>query len=195
MHLQVGRGWGPTVAVAGMAAAWSLMATTPAQAQAGGDHAAAEAMVLQIEHDTGHATVTGDALSSVKNALERATRMRAAGDETHARAADGLALEWAQTARDVARAVDAEGRAAELRHKALDAQSQLERLRAQVEEGIAHVGRLRAQLEEADRAGKVDRVAVEVHEGDAPPPRKKSGAKRGAPLEGKKPSSGAGEAP
>jgi hypothetical protein len=183
------------VGAAGVLAAWALMATAPAHAQAGGDHAAAEALVLQVEQDAGHATVTGDALSSARNALERATRMRAAGDETHARAADGLALEWAQTARDVARAADAEGRAAELRHKALDAQSQLERMRAQVEEGIAHVGRLRAQLEEADQAGNVDRVAVEAHEGDPPPPRKKSVAKKGAPLEGKKPVSAAGEAP
>jgi hypothetical protein len=117
--------------------------------------------------------------------------MRAAGDETHARAADGLALEWAQIARDVAKAADAEARGAELRHKALDEQAQLERTRAQVEEGIAHVGRLRAQLEEAEHGGRVDRVAVEAHEGDAPPARKKGAA----PPVGKKPGSAAGEAP
>jgi hypothetical protein len=177
-----------------------LMLAAPLTAQAGGDRAAAETLMLQLEHDPGHAGVTADALASARNALERATRMRAAGDETHARAADGLALEWAQIARDVAKAADAEARAAVLRHKAVDEQAQLERTRAQVEEGIAHVGRLRAQLEEAEHGGRVERVAVEAHLGDAPPPRKKGGpnqggANKGAPLEGKKPGSAAGEAP
>jgi len=199
MHLQVGRGWGPAagraVVTAGLAVvAAGLLAASPARAQAAGDHAAAEALVLQVEHDTAHAAATADARASARDALERATRMRAAGDETHARAADGLALEWAQTARDVARAAEAEARAAELRHKALEAQAQLERARAQVEEGIAHVGRLQAQLQDAEQAGKVDRVAVEAHEGDAPA-RKKGGAKKGATLEGKKPSKATGEAP
>jgi hypothetical protein len=151
-----------------------------ASAQGAGDHDAAQALVLELEHDTAHATVTADAVASAKGALERATRLRSAGDEAHARAADGLALEWAQGGRDVARAVDAEAKAAELRHKAVDAQALLERTRAQIEEGIARVGRLRAQLQEAEKAGKVDHVAVEVHEGEAPPPRKKSGSKKGA---------------
>jgi colicin import membrane protein len=190
MHLQAWRGWGVAAGAAVVAA--GLTATTPARGQAGGDHAAAEALVLQLEHDPAHAAVTADALASARNALERATRLRAAGDETHARAADGLALECAQTARDVARAADAEAKAAELRHKAVDAQAQLERTRAQVEEGIAHVGRLRAQLDEADQAGKVDRVAVEVHEGDR---RKKAGAKKSATLEGHKATKATGDAP
>jgi len=176
-----------------MAAA--LTATVPARSQAGGEHLAAEALVLQMEHDAAHAGMTADALADAKNALERATRLRAAGDETHARAADGLALEWAQTARDVTKAADAEARGAELRHKALDAQAQLERTRAQVEEGIAHVGRLRAQLEEAEAAGKLDRVAVEVHERGATAPRTKGGEKKGAPVDAKKPVRAAGEAP
>jgi hypothetical protein len=195
MHLQVWRGWGwrGWGARAGAAVvAVGLTATVPARAQAGGDHAAAEALVLQLDHDAAHAALTADALAGARNALERATRLRAAGDETHARAADGLALEYAQTARDVARAADAEAKAAELRHKAVETQAQLERTRAQIEEGIAHVGRLRAQIEEADQAGKVDRVAVEVHEGDG---RKKGGAKKGAPLEGRKATKATGEAP
>jgi len=192
MLLQGWRRWGR--AAGGMAVA-GLLATGPAAAQTAGDHAAAEALVQQLEQDAGHTVVTADAVASAKGALERATRLRAAGDEAHAKAADGLALEWAQTGRDLAKAADAEATATELRRKAVDAQAQLERTRAQVEEGIAHVGRLRTQLQEAEKAGKVDRVAVEVHEGDPPPPRKKGAGKRGVAPDGKKPTKVTGGAP
>jgi hypothetical protein len=172
-----------------------LLVSATAPAQTAGDHAAAEVLVLELEHDTGHAVVTADAVASAKGALERATRLRAAGDDAHAKAADGLALEWAQTGRDLARAADAEATATELRRKAVDAQAQLERTRAQVEEGIAHVGRLRTQLQEAEKAGKVDHVAVEVHEGDPPLPRKKGAGRKGAAEDGKKPAKTTGGAP
>jgi colicin import membrane protein len=189
MDLQGRRRWG---LAAGVMAAAGVLATTPASAQTAGDHAAAEALVQQLEHDAAHAVVTADAIANAKGALERATRLRAAGDEAHAKAADGLALEWAQTGRDLAKAADAEATAAELRRKAVDAQAQLERTRAQVEEGIAHVGRLQTQLQEAERAGKVDRAAVEVHAGDAAPPRKKGGGKN---AEDKRPAKATGGAP
>ena len=192
MHLHGWRGWAG--AALGTTAA-ALLATAPAIAQSAGDHATAEALVPQLEHDAGHAVVTADALASARRALERATRLRGAGDEAHAKAADGLALEWAQTARDLTRAADAEATAAELRRKAVEAQAQLERTRAQVEEGIAHVGRLQTQLQEAEKAGKVDRAAVEVHEGDPPPPRKKGAGKKGPAADGKKPAKATGGAP
>jgi len=186
------RRWG--LAAGGLAAA-GLLATGHAAAQTAGEYAAAEALVVELEHDAAHAVVTADAVATAKGALERARRLRAAGDEAHAKAADGLALEWAQTGRDLARAADAEATATELRRKAVDAQAQLERTRAQVEEGIAHVGRLRTQLQEAEKAGKVDRAAVEMHEGDAPPPRKKGAGKKGPPADGKKPAKATGGAP
>lgn len=166
------------------AAAWGAMAAcvlaaAGAGAQPADEHGAAAALVAQLEHDAAHAAVTGDAIAHAKDALERATRLRTAGDEAHAKAADGLALEWAQVARDLAKAADAEATAADLRRKAVDAQAQLERTRAQVEEGIAHVGRLRAELAEAEKAPKIERTAVEVHEGDKDDkggkPRKKEG--------------------
>ena len=62
------------------------------------------------------------------------TGLRAAYDETRACAADGAALEWAETARDVVRAVDAEAKSAETRGKALEAQAQVTRTRALVDE-------------------------------------------------------------
>jgi hypothetical protein len=164
-----------------MAAATALLVAATGGAQGGDDHATAQALVAQLEHDAGHAAVTAEALANARAALERATRIRMTGDETHAKAADGLALEWAQVARDLAKAADAEAAAAELRRKAVDAQEQLERTRALVEEGIARVGRLQAELAEAERAPKADRTAVEVHDdkpGDAHPPRKGAAPKR-----------------
>jgi hypothetical protein len=84
-----------------------------------------------------------------------------------------LAREWAETARDVGRAVDAEARAVERRRSAVESQAQLERTRALVEEGIAHVGRLRSELDKVQTSGKGPRTAVEVHDGQ----RAKPGAK------------------
>jgi hypothetical protein len=154
-------------------------AATPARAQTAGiadEHAAAATLVGQLEHDAAHAPVLAEALAKAKNALERATRLRSAGDETHAKAADGLALEWAQTGRDLARAADAETTAGDLRRKAVDAQDQLERTRTLVEEGLARVGRLKAELDAATHTSKEDRTAVEVHAGE-PLPKKKAANK------------------
>ena len=173
-------------AAAGVAAWVVGSEAVPAAGQSADEHAAAAGIVAQLEHDTAHAPVLAEALQKAKDALERATRLRAAGDEAHAKAADGLALEWAQSGRDLAKATDAETTAAELRHKAVDAQAQLERTRALVEEGIARVGRLRAQLQEAEKVTKPDRIAVEVHEGEPPPKKKETGKK--SPPDTKKPS-------
>ena len=162
-----------------------VLASSAARAQPADEHAAATALIQQLSADTAHQAVTADALLEAKNALERATRMRVAGDEAHAKAADGLALEWAETARDVVRAADAEAAAAELRHKALDAQAQLERSRSMVEEAIATIGRLQAELDQVGGHPPQDHTAVEVHDGE-PAPKGKPG-KKGAGKGGGKP--------
>jgi hypothetical protein len=141
---------------------------TPARAQSADDHATAQAMVKQLEADAAHRAVAAEPLEHARAALERATRLRSSGDETHAKAADGLAREWAEDARDVARAAEAEAAAADVRRKAVDAQAQLDRTRALVEEAIARVGRLKAELEQAERTAATGgtakgRKAVEVH--------------------------------
>lgn len=160
----------------------------PAAAQPADEHGAATAIVTQLGQDAAHnhehSAVTADALADAKDALERATRLRVAGDEAHAKAADGLALEWAETARDLVRAVDAETAAADLRRKAMDAQAQLDRSRAMVEEAIASIGRLQAELEQAAasggaRAGGHARTAVEAHDGGPGAAKKKKGATKG----------------
>ena len=120
-------------------------------AQSSDDHAVASALVLKLEQDASQASVIATSVAGAKQALERATKLRGAGDEGHAKTSDGLAREWAETARDLARAADAEAKASELRRKAVDAQAKVERSRALVEEGIARAGRLRAELEAASR--------------------------------------------
>ena len=144
----------------------------PAGAQPADPHAAAEALVRQVADDAAHRSATAEVLALARAALERASRLRVAGDEAHAMAADGLALEWAETARDVARAVDAEARAAELRRKAVEAQTQLERTRSLVETAVASVGRLTAQIAQAEGKGREGKPAIEAHDGQAAPTRK-----------------------
>ena len=88
------------------------------------DAAAAEALVVPMSKAP-PAAVTADAVARATEALEQATRFRAAGDEAHAKAADGLALEWAETARDLVRAADAEKQAEDRKRQAMVAQAQL----------------------------------------------------------------------
>ena len=158
-----------------------LAVTAPAHAQPTADHAAAQALVTQLEGDP-HAQLAADALGQARTALKRALDLGGAGDAARAKAADDLALEWATMARDLLKAVDAETTATDMRKKAVDAQAQLERTRVAVEEGIARVGRLQAELAEAEARAHDNRAAVEVHDGDKPPkkaadkPRKKGGA-------------------
>jgi hypothetical protein len=106
------------------------------------------AMLDGLERDPAQKAVTVDMVKRAREAMERAAKMRAAGDETHARQADLLARAWAEAAEDLARAADAEAKAAAARRGALDAGAQADRERALLEEGIARNGRLRALLEQ-----------------------------------------------
>jgi hypothetical protein len=128
------------------------------------DAAAAEALVVPMAKAP-PAAVTVDAIARATEALEQATRFRAAGDEAHAKAADGLAREWAETARDLALAAAAEKQAEDRKRQAMVAQAQLERTRALVEDGIARLGRLHAELDAPPKTA----TAVEVHDGQKPP--------------------------
>ena len=155
----------------GLAGALAL-AVSPARAQ-GDNRGAAEALALPLEH-AAPSPVTAEALTRTREALEQATRFRAAGDEAHAKAADGLAREWAETARDLALAAAAEKQADDRKRQAMQAQAQLERTRALVEDGIARLGRIHAEL--AAAPGKAA-TAVEVHDGQRQPATAASTAK------------------
>jgi cell division protein FtsN len=187
----------------GIAGVLLASASSASSTYAQDDHQVAQGLVDELARDAGHASITGEILERARIELERATRLRALYDEKRARAADGAAREWAETARDLLRAVDAEAKAAEVRRKALDTQAQVDRARALVDEDIARIGRLKAELEAAEKSARqgddADRRAVEVHEGEAPPrkktPKKPATEKPAAdkPAAGKGP--GAGDKP
>jgi hypothetical protein len=154
--------------------AFAVTAGVTLQAR-GDDRATTEAMLQEAERDPARKAATADVVVRAREAIERATRLRSAGDETHAKLADGLARELAETARDLAKTIEAERQAADARRAASDAGATAERERALLEEGIAQNGRLRAELDEAEHTGKEAPLktnaagAAAVADGGAPP--------------------------
>jgi hypothetical protein len=154
-----------------------IATSTVRTARADGNEAAGGDALVAPMAKTPPAPVAVDAVARATDALEKATRFRAAGDEAHAKAAEGLAREWAETARDLTLAAASEKQAEDLRRRAMEAQAQLERTRALVEDGIARLGRLRAELDAPAKAA----TAVEVHDGQAKPPVAKDHASASLP--------------
>jgi colicin import membrane protein len=134
--------------------------------------------------------VVSEPLRHARTALERANGARVSGDTAHARMLDGLALEWAETARDLLRAAAAEKEAVATAKRARDLGVQVERARALLEETQARQGRAAADLERAEAEAKeaakkaaeaeAERVEKGRSKGDPKPPAK-GGAKAGAP--------------
>jgi hypothetical protein len=158
-----------------IALAAALVGLGVAATAQGDDRATAQAILAPLEHDDAHKAVTADAVKQAKDALERATRMRDANDEARARLAESLGRQWAQVARDLARASDAEQAATQARLAADDAGARADRERSLLEEAIARQGRLRAELDGLDRAKQgPDRTAPvgASLDGGASPPTK-----------------------
>jgi hypothetical protein len=132
------------VALASVAFAGAALAAGVAL---GDDRGTAAAILNELANDTAHKAATAAIVQRGRDALERATRMRASGDEAHAQLADGLAREEAETGHDLVRALDAERMADDARRAATDAGTVGERERALLEEGIARNGRLRAEID------------------------------------------------
>jgi colicin import membrane protein len=159
---------------AGVALLVTASVATFAIAAGTDDAAEATALIQQLDADTAHKALVADTLTKAKEALERGHRMRTAGDDAHAKLADAVAREWAETARDLVRAADLEKVAAASRSGALDAGARVEREQSAVEESIARVGRLRAELEAAERDTKAQkRVATEPLDGGVMPKKHK----------------------
>lgn len=124
-----------------------------ALAAAPSDRAATEGALAELEKDPATKDSTAEAVKKSRAALERATRMRAAGDEAHAKLAEGLAHDWAEVGKEVRRAALAEKQAADMHQSALDASAQTDRERSMLEQRVAENGRLVAELGAMD-AGK-----------------------------------------
>lgn len=128
-----------------------------------GDGATAVGVLRDVEakaQDPRSKKAVADAITRAKKALERAHGARASGDVPHARVLDGLALEWAETARDLLRAAETEQSAAAVAEKAKEASTQAERARALLEETQARRGRAEAELERATAEEKEAREAA-----------------------------------
>ena len=110
------------------------------------DRSAADQAIAEIEKDPHQKELCADPIAQAKAAQERAKRMRAAGDEAHAKLADGLALEWTRVAQELVRADALETRAHDARALATDAGARVERERATLEQQLAENGRLQAEL-------------------------------------------------
>jgi hypothetical protein len=138
--------------------------------------------------------VAVEPLRHARKALERANGARASGDTAHARMLDGLALEWAETARDLLRAAAAEKEAVAVAKRARELGVQVERARALLEETQARRGRAAADLERAEAeareaakkaaAAEAERIEKGRSKAEQPP---KGGAKAGPPKKGAAP--------
>jgi hypothetical protein len=118
------------------------------------DRSAAEQGIAEIEKDAHQKELCADPLAKAKAAQERAKRMRAAGDEAHAKLADGLAFEWTRVAQELVRADALETRAHDARALASDAGARVERERATLEQQLAENGRLQAELAKVENPPK-----------------------------------------
>lgn len=172
---------------------WVVAALTAAVTSVGAfahaeddDRALTETALREVEASP-RKSIAREPISRSKEATERAKRLREVRDEPRARLCDGLARTWAEVARDVIRAADAEARASSTRANASDAGAQVDRERAQLEEGLGQAGRLRAQLEALENESKrsPDRTSSVAKEdtkaaipGDVPEPK---GAPKGPP--------------
>lgn len=151
-----------------------------------GDGATAHDLVKDVEAkatDAKAKKVVASSLEHAKEALERAHGARAAGDAKHAHMLDGVALEWAENARDLLRAAAAEQVAVAAADKAREAAVKAERARALLEETQARRGRADAELEKAlteerearERAAKAEEARLAAGKAAAGKPVAKSG--------------------
>lgn len=151
-----------------------------------GDGATAEKLLQEIEaraaRDAGTAKVVAAAVENAKTSLERAHGARMANDPAHAQMLDGLALEWAETGRDLERAAAAEQSALVAAKAAADATTQAERARSLLEETQARRQRAEAELAKAEADAKETAKAAAATEQERIETAKKGG--KAAPPKG-----------
>lgn len=167
-----------TVVATGM-----LLALASFALAAGDDRAVAETTLREVDALAKKSAAT-DLVARAKASLDRSQKLRAAGDEAHARLSDRAARTWAEAARDAARAAEAEESAATARTGATDAGLAADRERALLEEAIAQSGRLRAQLESAGTETKVAKTSTSAKNDSAATAKRDGGAAAPLPASG-----------
>ncbi|HEU4581052.1 MAG TPA: hypothetical protein VFS67_22495 [Polyangiaceae bacterium] len=129
---------------------WSTVgAQAPGVAGAAGAPADRARQILQaVEADESAHELVSRALNQAHSTLDQAARE--AAPERRA-ALEATALEWAETARDLKRAGEAEQASDRLEQSLSALQTELVRTRASVEQALARVGRARQELSELER--------------------------------------------
>jgi hypothetical protein len=160
------------MAVIGVGLASSALGEQPS------DRAMTEQILAAAPSSSAQAALVRAPLEEAKKALERARGARQSGDIRHAELLEGLAREWAETARDLVRAATIEADAGALESAAAQAELRAERARALLEEAISRRGRAETELEK-----------LSVDAGPFPPkppptalPRGKAAKPRSAPV-------------
>jgi hypothetical protein len=155
-----------------------------------GDGATAQEILRELEAKAGKdaetAKVVVEPVKSAKRALERAHGARAAGDELHARMLEGVALEWAECARDLDRAAAAEKVAMAASKQANDVETRAKQARALLEETQARRGRTAAELEHVEAEARDAKQRAADAEAQRLEAAKKGGGKPKPPPPGGK---------
>jgi hypothetical protein len=137
------------------------------------DKAVAEQILASMAaaSDSSMQAVTRAPIDEAKRALDRAAGARRTGDVHHAELLEGLGREWAETARDLVRAVSVEADAGALEMAAAEAGVGAERARALLEEAMARRGRAEAELEKLSADAGLFPTRPASSAGQAKPPK------------------------
>jgi len=122
------------------------VASGGAWAAAENPRVAAERTMQAVSATPANAQLAAESLANADAVLKRAGDARTAGDHEHAALLEAVALEWAQTGRDLVRAAQAEAEADELAKQAAEVEERLARARALLEQTVARRGRAKARL-------------------------------------------------
>lgn len=107
----------------------------------------AKELVDSIASVAANRKLAAEPLDKAKDALERSQNARDSQDTAHADLLEQLALEWAETARDLTRAVELEQKASDVQEKAAKVEAKTVRALAIVEAAVARRGRAGEKLE------------------------------------------------
>ena len=129
----------------------TLCLTTAVFAARGDDRPEAEALIREVTASPESASVAAQPIERAKDALRRSSEARGGGDSAHSALLDSLGLEWAQTARDLHRAVRAERQLAEVQKQVGDTEQKLTRAKALLDDTVARRGRAQHKLKTLEK--------------------------------------------
>jgi colicin import membrane protein len=138
-----------TLFAAALPACLLWVAQTALAMPAADRRAAADAQLRELEATPETRSLAKDAIARGRNALERARRARSAGDHPHGGELEALALELAESGRDLVRTAKAEQTLTELETRTRELEARAVRARALVEQTVARRGRAAEQLARA----------------------------------------------